>query len=197
MAPFEPSSNDLDGYRDYLRFLARTHLDDQVQRRVDPSDIVQETLLEAHRSLEHFRGQSEADLAGWLRRILARRLAHAFRDHTRQRRDVRRERSLEASLNASSARLERFVVCDAPSPSQRAADSERLQQLAEALESLTADQREAIIQHYFHGRSVPHIAATMQRSEAAIGGLLHRGMQSLKRQFRQDSEAPPEPQRDP
>jgi RNA polymerase sigma-70 factor (ECF subfamily) len=45
-------------------------LDDQVQRRVDPSDIVQETLLEAHRSLEHFRGQSEADLAGWLRRIL-------------------------------------------------------------------------------------------------------------------------------
>jgi RNA polymerase sigma-70 factor (ECF subfamily) len=58
--------------------------------------------------------------------------------------------------------------------------AERVQQLADALESLTPEQREAIVQHYFRGRSVPQIAATMLKSEAAVGGLLHRGMQALK-----------------
>jgi RNA polymerase sigma-70 factor (ECF subfamily) len=106
-----------------------------------------------------------------------------YRDNTRQRRDVRRERSLEASLNASSARLQQFVASDAPSPSQRVESAERLQQLAGALESLTPEQGEAIILHYFQGRTVPQIAAAMQRTEAAIGGLLHRGMKSLKTQL--------------
>jgi RNA polymerase sigma-70 factor (ECF subfamily) len=181
VADLQPTGADLDGYRNYLRFLARAHLDERVQARVDASDIVQETLLEAHRSLPEFRGEREAELAGWLRRILARRIAHAVRDHTRQRRDVRLERSLEASLNASSARLEQFLVSESPSPSEGAAANERVRQLAEAMESLTAEQREAIIEHYFHGRTVAQVAEAMNRSEAAVGGLLHRGMQALKR----------------
>lgn len=180
--------SDLDGYRSYLRLLARAQLHDQVRPRVDPSDIVQEAMLEAHRSLEQFSGQSVGDLTAWLRRILARRLAHAFRDHTRQRRDVRRERSLEASLDDSSSRLQRFVACDSASPSQNAASAERLRELADALESLTPQQREALILHYFQARTVPQIAIAMQRTEAAIGGLLHRGMQALKAQFRNSAE---------
>jgi len=181
LTEFRPTGDDLNGYRNYLRFLARAHLDDRVKPRVDPSDIVQETLLEAHRSLPEFRGEKEIELAGWLRKILARRMAHAVRDHTRQRRDLRRERSLEASLHASSVRLERFLISEGPSPSERASANERVGQLADAMESLTADQREAIIEHYFHGRTVAQVAAELNRSEAAVGGLLHRGMQSLKR----------------
>jgi RNA polymerase sigma-70 factor (ECF subfamily) len=180
MATIRPAGGDLDGYRSYLRLLARAQLDDRVQQRVDASDIVQETLLEAHRSREAFSGESPAELMAWLRRILARRLAHAFRDHTRQRRDVRRQRSLEASLDASSAGLEQILAGEVSSPSQRVMAAERVQQLADALESLTPEQREAIIQHYFRGRTVPQIAATMLKSEAAVGGLLHRGMQALR-----------------
>jgi len=181
LAAFQPTGDDLNRYRNYLRFLARAHLDQRVRTRVDPSDIVQEALLEAHLSLREFRGRQEAELAGWLRKILARRMAHAVRDHTRQRRDVQRERSLEASLNASSAKLEQFLVNESPSPSEGAAANERTRQLAEAMESLTADQREAIIEHYFHGQTVPQIAEAMNRSEGAVGGLLHRGLQALKR----------------
>jgi RNA polymerase sigma-70 factor, ECF subfamily len=184
MATIRPAGGDLDGYRSYLRLLARAQLDERVQQRVDASDIVQETLLEAHRSREQFSGESAAELMAWLRRILARRLAHAFRDHTRQRRDVRRQRSLEARLDASSAGLEQLLASDVSSPSQRVMAAERVQQLADALESLTPEQREAIIQHYFRGRSVPQIAATMLRSEAAVGGLLHRGMQALRTQLK-------------
>ena len=188
MATYQPTSDDLNGNRTYLRFLVRSQLDGRLQQRVDASDIVQETLLEAHRSLEQFHGESEADLTAWLRRIVARRLAHAFRDHTRQRRDVRRERSLEASLDASSCRLEQLVAGNSDSPSQQAISAERLRELADALESLTPMQREAIILHYFQGRTLPQIAIELQRSEAAIGGLLHRGMQARKTQFRKSSE---------
>lgn len=184
MATLRPTSSDLNGYRSYLRLLARAQLDERVQQRVDASDIVQETLLEAHRAREQFSGESPAELMAWLRRILARRLAHAFRDHTRQRRDVRRQRSLEASLDASSAGLEQLLASDISSPSQRVMAAERVQQLADALDSLTPEQREAIIQHYFRGRTVPQIAATMLKSEAAVGGLLHRGMQALRMQLK-------------
>jgi len=192
MASFQPTGNDLNGNRSYLRFLARAQLDGRVRQRVDASDIVQETLLEAHRSLEQFQGESESDLTAWLRRILARRLAHAYRDHTRQRRDVRRERSLEASLDALSCRLQQFVDSHSASPSQLAVSAERLRELADALESLTPQQREAIILHYFQGRTVPQIATAMQRSEAAVGGLVHRGMQALKSQLQHSAEEPRE-----
>jgi RNA polymerase sigma-70 factor (ECF subfamily) len=181
LTAFQPTGEVLNSYRNYLIFLARAQRLDRVKPRVDPSDIVQETLLEAHRSLPEFHGEGEAELAGWLRKILARRMVHAVRDHTRQRRDVRRERSLEASLDASSVRLERFLISEAPSPSERASTNERACRLTEAMESLTAEQRQAIIEHYFHGRTVAQVAAAMNRSEAAVGGLLHRGMQMLKR----------------
>ena len=186
--PYRPTGSELNGNRSYLRLLVHAQLDGRVRQRVDASDIVQETLLEAHRSLEQFHGESESDLTAWLRRILARRLAHAFRDHTRQRRDVRRERSLEASLDVSSCRLQQLVASNCESPSQQAASAERLRKLADALESLTPQQREAIILHYFQSQTVPQIAAAMQRSEAAVGGLLHRGMQALKTQFGNSAE---------
>jgi DNA-directed RNA polymerase specialized sigma24 family protein len=67
----------LEHYRDYLRLLAR----------LDPSDIVQQTLLQAHQALDQFQGEGDAALAAWLRQILARNLAMALRDHARAKRD--------------------------------------------------------------------------------------------------------------
>ena len=79
-------------FRSYLRLLARLHLDPRLRGKVDPSDLVQQTLLQAYRARDSFRGHTQAELAGWLRRILARNLAHAVRDLTRGKRDVARER---------------------------------------------------------------------------------------------------------
>jgi RNA polymerase sigma-70 factor (ECF subfamily) len=108
-------------------------------------------MLQAHRAWKDFRGTTEGELAAWLRQILARNLAHAGRDHRRAKRDVARERSLEASLNESSARLQAWLAADQSSPSQKAERQERELRLAEALASLPEAQRDAVELHYWQG----------------------------------------------
>src|SRR5262249_30323652 len=88
----------LEAFRAYLRLLARLQVDPRLRRQLDPSDLVQQTMLTAYRSLAQFRGRSDGELAAWLRQILAHQMTHAVRDLTRLRRDVNRERSLEDAL---------------------------------------------------------------------------------------------------
>ena len=59
-------ARDLERFRSYLRLLARLHLESCLQGKLDPSDVVQETLLKAHEKIDQFRGGSDAELAGWL-----------------------------------------------------------------------------------------------------------------------------------
>src|ERR1051326_3477933 len=99
MADSTPASGrTLEQYRDYLRLLARLQLDERLQSKLDPSDVVQETLLKAHAKKEQFRGQTDAEMAGWLRQILANTIAESARKYRAGARDVRREQSLEAAL---------------------------------------------------------------------------------------------------
>jgi RNA polymerase sigma-70 factor, ECF subfamily len=78
----------LEQYRDYLRLLARLQLDPRLQGKLDPSDIVQETLLKAYRALDRFRWSSADELAGWLRQILSRTLTDAIRHYATVARDA-------------------------------------------------------------------------------------------------------------
>jgi DNA-directed RNA polymerase specialized sigma24 family protein len=61
----------IERFRPYLRVLAQVQLGPRWHSRHDPSDLVQQTLVRAVAAAEQFRGQDDADLAGWLRRILA------------------------------------------------------------------------------------------------------------------------------
>ena len=178
----DTSSDDssLDGFRSYLNLLAQIQLDRRLQSKVGASDIVQQTLLQAHRASAQFRGSTAEEKAAWLRQILARNLAHAARDLRRAKRNVERERSLEASLNASSARLEAWLASDQSSPSQKAIRNERLLRLADVLETLPESQREAIILHYWQGCSLAEVGKTLDRTPAAVAGLLHRGLKKLR-----------------
>jgi len=125
----------LEQFRAYLRLLARLHLHPMLHGKLDPSDVVQQTLLQAYQGLESFRGRSDAELAAWLRQVLANNLSHAVRDFGRARRDVDREQSLDAAVDVSSAHLEQcLAVSDATSPSEHAQFNEEAVRLAAALD---------------------------------------------------------------
>jgi RNA polymerase sigma-70 factor, ECF subfamily len=171
---------DPEQYRSYLRLIARLQLPPQVAAKVDASDIVQETMLNAHRALGDFRGKSPQELVAWLRQILKRTILHAARDWGRQRRDVRLERPLAASVEDSSARLEAYLAAEITSPSMAAGRNERLIRLAAALETLPAEQREAIELHYWHGWTLAAIGEHQQRTTGSVAGLVHRGLAKLR-----------------
>jgi DNA-directed RNA polymerase specialized sigma24 family protein len=104
VAPANQRQNwELERFGDYLRLLARLQLDSRLQAKLDASDVVQQTLLQAHEHRAQFRGESEAELAGWLRTILGNVLAAAIRRFAADARDLGRERSLQDSLAESSA----------------------------------------------------------------------------------------------
>jgi RNA polymerase sigma-70 factor (ECF subfamily) len=171
---------DLERFRPYLLLLARLHLDPRLRAKLDPSDVVQQTLLQAHQARAQLRGRAQAERAAWLRQILARNLAHAVRDLGRARRDVARERSLAAALDASSARLDAWLAAEQSSPSQQAQGNEQRLRLAEALTTLPDAQREALVLHYWQGQSLADIGRQLGRSAAAVAGLLHRGLTQLR-----------------
>ncbi|HEV8063005.1 MAG TPA: sigma-70 family RNA polymerase sigma factor [Gemmataceae bacterium] len=171
-------------FRNYLRLLARLQFDPRLQGKLDPSDVVQQTLLQAHQARDQFRGQTGAEQAAWLRQILARTLANAARDLGRARRDAGRERSLEAAVEESSARLEGWLASEQSTPDQRTEKNERLLRLAEALEQLPEAQREAVVMHHLRGLSLAELAKHLDRKEGAVAGLLHRGIKKLRELLR-------------
>jgi len=170
----------LNQYRGYLRALAQIELGRRLQGKVDPSDIVQQSLLEAHQDLAALKGKTEGELVAWLRTILTRNLLNTARDFTAQRRDVRRERSLAQQVEDSSVRLDKFLASDQTSPSQRVSRGEEAERLAIALAALPEDQRAAVILKHFHDWSVAQIAEHLDRSTLAVGGLLKRGLKKLR-----------------
>jgi RNA polymerase sigma-70 factor, ECF subfamily len=173
-----PAPLPLAQYREYLRLLARIQIDPRLRGQLDPSDIVQQTLLKAHERIEQFRGQTDQELRSWLRAILARNLADAVRTFWRQKGD--RAHSLEAALEESSVKLEVFLASEESSPSQGALRVERLIELAEALARLPEDQRTAVELRYLNGLAVSNVANQMGRSTVSVTGLLYRGMKTLR-----------------
>jgi RNA polymerase sigma-70 factor (ECF subfamily) len=175
----------LESFRAYLRVVAAARLDPRLQTRLDPSDVVQQTLLEAYQGLAGFRGKSRGELAAWLRRILARNLQNAVRDLGRQCRDFHREQSLEGALNSSSARLEAWLADEELPPDVQAQNREELDRLARAVAELPDAQREAVVLRHFHGWTLADIARHLGRSAPAVAGLLHRGLVELRQRLQQ------------
>src|SRR5215469_13544863 len=108
----EPGALDrlLDSYRNYLRLLARTGIGVSLQGKADPSDLVQDALLKATQRFGQFRGTTDAELAGWLRQILARCLADFVRRYRTGGRRAGREQSLDQILGRSSQAMERILA---------------------------------------------------------------------------------------
>ena len=171
----------LELYRRYLALLARVEIGRRLQGKVDASDLVQETFLEAHRNFARFRGTSEAQLVRWLRQILAANLANLLRRYLgTQGRDVCREHDLAAAFDRSSAVLDGGLVAPHSSPSQQAARREQSVRLADALAQLPDDYREVIVLRHLEGLTFPQAARRMGRSLDSVEKLWMRALARLR-----------------
>ncbi len=97
-------------FRSYLLLLTRARLRGVPETGINASDLVQQMLPDAHRQRQQFRGDEPPEMAAWLRCMLACNLADAQRALHRGKIDVNRERSLEAELAQSSARLAGWLI---------------------------------------------------------------------------------------
>jgi RNA polymerase sigma-70 factor, ECF subfamily len=174
----------LERFRAYLRLLARMRFPLMLQAKIDPSDLVQQTLLNAHRAAEQFQGKTLAEQTAWLRRIFANTLANSVRDFTREARDVGLENSLQTSLDQSSARIEAWLASDHTPPVEVAERNEQLLFLADQLAELPELQREVLLLRYCEGWSLGAIAEHLGKTRPSIASLLRRGLAGLKERFK-------------
>jgi len=172
-------------YRTYLLVLARMELAKAslVRPKTDASDIVQDTLLKAHRGRDQFRGGSEAEFKVWLRRILANVVTDARRRWGTGKRDAALEETCYDDLSRYSMRLDALIPAPQDSPSQQVAKKERAALIAEALNAMPEEQRRAIELRYLGEYSMKETAEAMQRSEASVAGLVRRGLETLNRKL--------------
>lgn len=174
-------------YWNYLHLLAEAQLDRRLRVRFSPSDLVQETLLEAHRDFPQFRGTTEAEFLSWLRQILIHNLIVAVRRHVEAgKRDIRREVSLEqirAGVDTSALSLAGLLEQRGTSPSARIQREELLVALADHLASLPPDYRQVIVLRHLQGRSFAEIAVQMERNEGAVRMLWLRAIGQLRTKF--------------
>ena len=173
----------LNRFRPYLNVIAQRLLDSRIQGRLDSTDVVQITYLEASRDFGDFNGESVESLLAWLRNILKNNVATAHQEHlATQKRSARREIDLGAKRKTddSAPGIENILPSEASSPSQRMMKSEAAAVLALCLEKIPDTQREAIRMRYLEGMSLKNISDRMGKSEMAVAGLLKRGLQGLR-----------------
>lgn len=168
--------------RSYLGLIARTQVETHLQAKVDASDLVQQTLMEAHRDFARFQGATEAEWLAWLRRILAHNTADFVR---RYRGTAKRATSREVSPPAARSDRSTFFGLNEPAdsietPSQQMARRDDQLAIAAALETLARDHREVIVLRNLERLSFEEVAERMGRTRAATQMLWMRAIKKLQ-----------------
>ncbi len=181
----------LQWYVKYLALLASTQLDQRLRRRVSPSDIVQETLLAAHRDFGDFRGESQGELLAWLRQILIHSMHRTIARHIKaEKRDIRRDVSIDqvsSRLEESACTLARQLPALGDSPSAAMQREEGAIEFANRLSDLPDHYRDVIVLRVLQSLSFEEIAERMGRSSGAVRMLWLRALDSLKTQEHADA----------
>ena len=180
----------LELYRDYLGVLARARLGARLRGVVNPSDLVQQTFLEACRDFGQFEGTTGAQWRAWLRRILAHNLAALVERHVQARkRDVRRQVSLDqrpAGPGGSAAGPGAALASPGSSPSAQARRHEATAVLADRLARLPAADREVLRLRNLEGLPFEEVARRMGRTPGAARVLWVRALDRLRRLLKEE-----------
>jgi RNA polymerase sigma-70 factor (ECF subfamily) len=174
-------------FRNYLLVLATTVVRRHLRGKADAADVVQEAMLRGWSSFAEFRGTTEAEWMGWLRRILSTTLINLDRRFGSASRDTRREQSLETSVHEASERLGSLLPGPDLTASQHMRARERGVALADALSRLDPPDRQVVELRILQGLEWQEIAeltgttgdaARMQcrRALARLAALLSRGL---------------------
>ena len=152
-----------------------------IQARIDPSDIVQQTIAEAWRCRDQFRGEGRDSYLPWLRGILTRVAAANLRRHLgTQARDADREVVITQILQRTDANLDAIVIASSLGPASAAEHNEQVLALTSAMEQLSADHRNVLMWRHFEDLTHAQIAKRLGKSEAAARMLWVRALKSLR-----------------
>ncbi|HVR74913.1 MAG TPA: RNA polymerase sigma factor [Planctomycetota bacterium] len=132
--------------------------------KVDPEDVLQESLLRALEAIARFEGRNASDFERWLEGI-ARNVV----------RNLVRKKGWTTELE-----IARDVPAPGSSPSHRHRREERFERLSKAVESLSPDYRTVIRLVRIDGLKIQEVAGRMNRSESAVKNLLLRAMKALR-----------------
>jgi RNA polymerase sigma-70 factor, ECF subfamily len=167
--------------RNYLAVIARGEIGSWLRPKVDASDLVQQTLLEAHRGLSRFEGRSQAEWLAWLRQILARNAVDFVRHFQEaEKRRVGREVPLAAPVGANSD-FHGFEPTDpGSSPSELVMRWELELQVADALTRLTDDHRQVVMLRNVEQLPFDEVARRMDRTRPAVQMLWMRAIRQLQ-----------------
>jgi RNA polymerase sigma-70 factor (ECF subfamily) len=162
--------------RHYLLLVANQEFSPALWAKVAPSDIVQESLMEAGRHFPHFHGGSEEELLAWLRGILRNNMADARRRFQTEKRQLTREVSLDDSENRG---LVQDMAAPIEPPSIQAQARERKEQLEKAMRQLPENYRQVLFLHTTKGLTFTQIAENLGSTTNAVRKLWGRAVDEL------------------
>jgi RNA polymerase sigma-70 factor (ECF subfamily) len=181
----------LDRHRKRLRNLIALRIDPRLAARVDPSDVVQESLAEAAQRLSDYIEERPLPFYPWLRQIALERLVDLQRRHVRsQKRSVRREEARLPLLPDDSLQGLAQLASMASSPSRALHRRDLQERMRAALERLSERDREVLLLRHFEQLSVKDIAAILGISEGAVKVRHARALERLRQQLDNDVEEP-------
>lgn len=170
-------------FRERLRQMVRLRLDQRLQGRVDPSDVIQDAFVDVTQKIGDFKNRGDLPFLLWLRLVVGERLLRIHRQHLgAAMRDAGREVSIHGPslLQASSASLAAQLLGRITSASRAAARSEMQRLLQDALNGMDAIDREVIALRHFEELSNDEVALVLEISKAAASKRYVRAMLRLK-----------------
>jgi RNA polymerase sigma-70 factor (ECF subfamily) len=173
-------------HRHRLRRMIGVRLDPRLAARVDPSDVVQEALIEASRKMTDYLRTRPISFYPWLRQIAWERLVHLHSRHIDvQKRSVGREARWSASLSDQSVmQLAKMLATPGSSPSAHLAAQEQREKVRSALDELPERDREVLTLRYLEQLSTGEIAEVVGTSKEAVKARHFRAVQRLQDIFR-------------
>ena len=185
----------LEAARSYLTLQAEQQLPLTLRAKVGPSDIVQETALDAHRDFLKFRGTTQEELYAWLRTILQNNVLDAVRRfEVAQKRAAKREASISVIVDRRGVSV---LPAGGHTPDGSAIRREDAALLAGVLTRVPADYQTVLRLRYWEGLSYPEIATRIGRSEEAARKLWFRALARLTMELQartaEPKTSPPQP----